>query len=208
MIRKIIIVVLMLVVAATVGAWALSFRLYFRAPAIWCGEVGAEPENFCPATSVRSGAEWSISLGSLQMNTTALRDFTTMDEGFVLPIRLESGIWLGCFSDDKNQMCMEIQRGNLSVQFERQFGRAMTPWDYGCDTRWLMLHGKLVTSSRGLKISLGVFRFHGNMILLAALIATIPAIALIRGPIRRYRRRKKGLCGTCGYDLTGNESGT
>ena len=27
------------------------------------------------------------------------------------------------------------------------------------------------------------------------------------GPYRRYRRRKKGLCLTCGYDLTGNESG-
>ena len=34
-----------------------------------------------------------------------------------------------------------------------------------------------------------------------------PAIAFIRGPYRRYRRRKKGLCLTCGYNLTGNVSG-
>lgn len=35
-----------------------------------------------------------------------------------------------------------------------------------------------------------------------------PAIAFIRGPLRRWRRRKRGLCIRCGYDLEGNISGT
>lgn len=30
-----------------------------------------------------------------------------------------------------------------------------------------------------------------------------PAIALIRGPVRRWRRRRRGLCETCRYDLSG-----
>ncbi|MFH1746136.1 MAG: hypothetical protein ABIG44_03725 [Planctomycetota bacterium] len=34
-----------------------------------------------------------------------------------------------------------------------------------------------------------------------------PAIALISNPIRRYRRRKRGFCVPCGYNLTGNVSG-
>ena len=34
-----------------------------------------------------------------------------------------------------------------------------------------------------------------------------PTVAFIRGPYRRYRRRKKGLCLKCGYDLTANTSG-
>ncbi len=38
-------------------------------------------------------------------------------------------------------------------------------------------------------------------------LAAYPAIAFIRGPLRRYRRRRRGLCVTCGYNLTGNESG-
>ena len=42
----------------------------------------------------------------------------------------------------------------------------------------------------------------------AVLFATYPTIALARGPVRRYRRRKRGLCIRCGYDLTGNVSGT
>ena len=33
---------------------------------------------------------------------------------------------------------------------------------------------------------------------------TYPTIVFIRGPLRRYRRRKRGLCVTCGYDLRGS----
>ena len=39
------------------------------------------------------------------------------------------------------------------------------------------------------------------------LLAVYPTIAFIRGPYRRYRRRKKGLCLKCGYNLAGNISG-
>lgn len=45
---------------------------------------------------------------------------------------------------------------------------------------------------------------------MSALLATYPTIAVIRGPLRRRRqtlRRRKGLCVTCGYDLTGNVTG-
>jgi len=39
------------------------------------------------------------------------------------------------------------------------------------------------------------------------LFALYPTIAFVRGPLRRHRRRKKGLCVKCGYDLTGNMTG-
>lgn len=42
---------------------------------------------------------------------------------------------------------------------------------------------------------------------LLPLCTAYPALAFIRGPVRRWRRRKKGLCVKCGYDLTGNVSG-
>ena len=38
-------------------------------------------------------------------------------------------------------------------------------------------------------------------------LALYPTIAFIRGPLRRWRRRRRGRCVTCGYDLTGNVSG-
>ena len=39
------------------------------------------------------------------------------------------------------------------------------------------------------------------------LLATYPTIAFIRGPLRRWRRRRRGLCVNCAYDLTGNVTG-
>ena len=43
--------------------------------------------------------------------------------------------------------------------------------------------------------------------IISLLLLAYPAIAFIRGPYRRHRRRKKGLCLKCGYNLTGNTSG-
>ena len=37
----------------------------------------------------------------------------------------------------------------------------------------------------------------------AVLLATCPTIALLRGPMRRWRRQRRGLCVKCGYNLTG-----
>ena len=51
-----------------------------------------------------------------------------------------------------------------------------------------------------------VLEFH--LALAFALSAIYPTIAFLRGPLRRWRRRRKGLCVKCGYDLTGNVTGT
>ena len=45
----------------------------------------------------------------------------------------------------------------------------------------------------------------GSLVLL--LLALYPTITFVRGPLRRYRRREKGCCLKCGYNLTGNVSG-
>ena len=38
-------------------------------------------------------------------------------------------------------------------------------------------------------------------------LATYPTIAFVRGPLRRRRRRKRGECVSCGYNLMGNVTG-
>ncbi len=43
--------------------------------------------------------------------------------------------------------------------------------------------------------------------LVAVFVSAYPTLAFIRGPLRRHRRRKRGLCLKCGYNLTGNTSG-
>lgn len=39
------------------------------------------------------------------------------------------------------------------------------------------------------------------------LFAAYPLVAFARGPLRRWRRRKRSGCRQCGYNLTGNVSG-
>ena len=68
----------------------------------------------------------------------------------------------------------------------------------------------LGTGTRKWLLTVNAFGLHGEYSVtapfwLAALIFTVyPALAFIRGPLRRYRRRKLGLCVTCGYDLRGS----
>ena len=45
------------------------------------------------------------------------------------------------------------------------------------------------------------------MWLVFTLFAAYPTVAFIRGPLRRWRRRREGSCVKCGYDLTGNVTG-
>lgn len=46
-----------------------------------------------------------------------------------------------------------------------------------------------------------------NLMLWFVVFGAYPAVWLFGGPWRRYRRRRRGLCLACGYDLTGNVSG-
>ena len=41
----------------------------------------------------------------------------------------------------------------------------------------------------------------------STIFAAYPMVAFFRGPLRRWRRRRRGLCIRCGYNLEGNVSG-
>lgn len=71
----------------------------------------------------------------------------------------------------------------------------------------LGLLGRLVFTSgpRG-----GKWRYIGVTVPLWTIVALLflhPAVAFIRGPLRRRRRHRRNQCVTCGYDRTGNTSG-
>lgn len=53
-----------------------------------------------------------------------------------------------------------------------------------------------------------VYHYALPTLLVCALLAVYPVTAFLRGPWRRYRRFARGLCIHCGYNLTGNVTGT
>ncbi len=64
------------------------------------------------------------------------------------------------------------------------------------------LGGLLVTfNSRPGEIRVSAFAIPHWLLCGAFLI--YPLLAFIRGPLRRYRRRRRGLCRECAYDLRG-----
>ncbi|MHC4696054.1 MAG: hypothetical protein ACYTFA_04845 [Planctomycetota bacterium] len=71
---------------------------------------------------------------------------------------------------------------------------------------WLDLIRKKIHSQSGPAFTM-VTENQVNLGFLFVLFGAYPAVAYIRGPVRRWRRRKKGLCVKCAYDLTGNVSG-
>ena len=100
-------------------------------------------------------------------------------------------------------------------------GRIDYDWTWGRSGSWLVFVRVLRPQEQGPRVSIdrpgfALVKF-GNTyqvqvsvwiaMAITTLLAIYPTIAFIRGPLRRYRRRKKGLCVSCGYDLTGNVSG-
>ena len=77
------------------------------------------------------------------------------------------------------------------------------------DWTWTLPHiryGRSVLNhSDGKALEMIGFRISATF--LSILFAAYPTIVFIRGPLRRWRRCRKGLCPDCAYDLTGNESG-
>ncbi len=66
---------------------------------------------------------------------------------------------------------------------------------------WRTSTGKIPVRLRQLEVPRWVVGMSSLLFLI------YPITAFICGPYRRYRRRKKGLCLICGYNLTGNMSG-
>lgn len=49
--------------------------------------------------------------------------------------------------------------------------------------------------------------FYYIPLIVSLLCSIYPTLVFYRGPLRRWRRRRKGLCLKCGYNLTGNTTG-
>ena len=109
--------------------------------------------------------------------------------------------------DGSRQGCDIIAvKGRLSVMIwskyppMREWPRTRLDWIFRFS------NGGMGGFNSGLQMRTFVLRLWVPLFLFA-FYPTIAFIRFIRGPVRRRRRRRKGQCIPCGYDLTGNVSG-
>lgn len=138
-----------------------------------------------------------LSLGACAQQCCFMKaiSFWELPEEFSLPIWCSGGIgWLGLqFSH------METADASLVGEQSRSFFAQSEVWaDFSVYDRSGHLH-KLKNvryTVVGIPLPLLVLAF-----------GIYPFFAFLRGPYRRHRRRRKGLCPKCGYNLSGNVSG-
>lgn len=150
--------------------------------ALGTGVVWATSYFECPGvwgTSIGEDVGILVDDGAWEINFALFAEWNCTKE-----INVRHGrIW--CFYT----ACLESGAIPQSLRFSRGFTNGRTHFH-------LLVSGNEI----GVLFDLPLFPF-------ILLFAAYPTIALIRGPLRRRRRRKRGLCLSCGYDLTGNKSG-
>ena len=110
--------------------------------------------------------------------------------------------WFGLPISPRCSLTWATDQGSVSAGYLVGKDFAWPPWT----SSWLGFGCRRVNLSSGTnQARLGEVRC--PFWIAAVLLASYPAVSFIRGPLRRYRRRKRGLCRKCGYDLTGNVSG-
>jgi len=107
----------------------------------------------------------------------------------------ENAIWIG-YEDLEPRFQMAMVRGTLHAVCSKPLsGR-----------QWIPKSEKKLGPFYFREAQIGIVHAWGGGVPFwgpAALLLVCPAIALMSGPIRRRRRRKRGECVKCGYNLTG-----
>ena len=174
MIRKAIIVVLTLAAVGMLVLAALSSYRGFELAIEW-GFV----ERYVPEAS-RFEPKWVL---------RSLRPYSFYSQG-------------GWAATDGDETSIVLQDGYCTVYVQRQVQQPMRPWKRSYGKHWLAFEaGVRPTIHQG-----GFHRywgFYGTLFVPFLFFAAYPTLAFIRGPLRRHRRRKRGLCVRCGYNLTG-----
>ena len=186
LIRKAIIVVLTLAAVGTGGAWIDSYR------------VGPPQkyDSLCDFAGIHLGyttAEEPTASTRPRSNTGSGLRLTTVDWSVYLYNR-KGGLRLSLWS------CSDAPaKGSLRMWPGISYSAGMGIGEL-CEY--------VTPDGIGVSGFPNTYRLSMPLWLPFLLFAAYPTITFfIRGPLRRYRRRKRGLCLTCGYDLMGNVTG-
>ena len=99
-----------------------------------------------------------------------------------------------------------LRNGFCTVNLRRRLEGPVKSRKHGYRSRWLTF-GVGAIPPIAQRSGYRYWNVHIALLLPFCLLAPYPTIALVSGPLRRWRRRKRGECVNCGYNLTGNVTG-
>ena len=127
-----------------------------------------------------------LTLGAV--GTCAAWAFQRGDLTLVPPQKTEAGRL-------ESHLVLFIHENGLTIEYGPYIWRTRPTYYFASFAGWGYAHHKTANQEyRGLMIPYWA---------LLPLFATYPAVVFIRGPLRRWRRRRRGLCLNCGYNLRG-----
>ncbi|MGD2111004.1 MAG: hypothetical protein PVI86_16630 [Phycisphaerae bacterium] len=141
---------------------------------------------------------------SLIRGVTSYRDTYLVDVGVVKNLRVCGGVESGSFvmvfetpvEDDANNKEWVLHAGRFLLA-------TLVMEDPVHCGNTIMLHGWVAGPGTYQRVR----HVHLPCWTTCLFLAAYPVFALVRGPLRRWRRRRKGLCIKCGYNLAGNMTG-
>jgi hypothetical protein len=104
---------------------------------------------------------------------------------------------------ERHWAAIEVDAGNLHLAFARKSNGPTLE-------RRKSIHLGVLGTFRSASGKAGKWRYHwigAPLWPVVALLITYPAWAFIHGSLLRRIRLSKGCCASCGYDLTGNQTG-
>jgi len=152
----------------------------------------------------------------------------TMTDSTGKPVRIPGLYWTHMYPPEPpnrypSMLRVRTESGLASLEYERPEPLSTATFDRRVELILLCFREgvHVVSSGPPLDVSSRTSRpneiplFHAHvrelsvsLDLTTLLLALYPAMALLRGPLRRWQRRRTGSCLHCGYNLIGNESGT
>ena len=107
-------------------------------------------------------------------------------------------------------MMLHVERGRVIWESHVRNGKSVNAFSCNVPHVFDCYHnrvtGHVLPSPTSMMFYTPVWHFSLHVWWVFLVLITYPTIAFIRG-VRQWRRRTKGWCIPCGYDLTGNESG-
>ncbi len=202
MIRKTVIVTCLLAATAVAGLWANSYRVHVKDVPAVPHPAELEQDPGCARSRDTYDAQLIDPAGVVRISQTGSHLHQAF--GPYRSIHVDSFLGRLVFTYSSEAVLrlppnpVKERRHELGAFAYRHWRETPGEWSWSSTTSPypspVRLVGPMTVTGHRIRMPYWFF---------VVLLACYPAVALFRGPVKAFARRRNGFCGRCGYDLSG-----